>query len=266
MSNIAPYLEFDLPDPEALGDEWNFTDRSELLFRRGHHHWSHGFFDKALACFEDAQRYDHTHVQAAVSRCEMLVLLGQVDQASDVVNAALDRFGRNAELGAARGHVYLHQNDLDHALQCCDTATALAPDNAYAWIITGEVRLALEDALWSAQEGFHTARECVFLWPYMELRIALAFLEWGYVRECALALRSILRLQNNLPYLWILLGDTCQLMGQHRRAEMCLRRALRLEPDLVRLHKRIGWRGFFGRCWSGFTGTARTIIGTLNKD
>jgi tetratricopeptide (TPR) repeat protein len=243
----AQYLEFSLPDPAALDENWNVTDRAEALYRRGHAAWAHGLFQEALSSFARARRCDHTHVPAIVGQSEILVVLGDFEGATRVVNEGLERFGRSAELGAARGHCYLHVGDLDRALQCCDMARELAPDNVYAWLIGGEVRLGLRDALWSAQEAFHTARECVFLWPYMDLRIALAYLEWGCVRECAMTLRSVLRIHNRLPYLWMLLGDACRLMGQRRRAGLCYRKAMRLEPRLAHLRAHLGLRGVVSR-------------------
>ena len=54
----------------------------------------------------------------------------------------MSRYGRNCALGAARGHVFIHQNDVDQALNFAEIATENDPGSAYAWIIAGEAQIA----------------------------------------------------------------------------------------------------------------------------
>lgn len=232
MSDQAKFIEFDLPEPEALEQDWNTTDRAGARYRAGHRWLARGHFATAAAHFEQAARYDRSFCAAAVSRTEALILLGRLDDAAAVIDEALERFGRNPDLGAARGHVFLHADEVDLALECCDTATRLAPESAYAWLVAGETRLRLKDALWSAEQSFETARRCRDRWPCLEVRIALAYLEWGHPGRTTAILRRVVESNERLPLAWILYGDACRTLKQWRHATTCYKRAAALEPDL----------------------------------
>lgn len=151
-------IEFTLDDPAALDQEWNYTDRATRLHEAGHRLLLRGFFAEAADVFERATRYDRAHYDAYVGRTEALILSGEDEAAARVANDALERYGRNCRLGAARGHVFLHQQDLQNARTCTDIATRNAPESAYVWVIAGEVRVAQHDALKSAMDCFARAR------------------------------------------------------------------------------------------------------------
>lgn len=231
MSN-ADFIEFDLPDPAALGEEYNFTDRAGRQYLTGHRLLVRGYFEEAADLFARAARSDPTLYKATVGRTEALILLGCVEEAAEVVDAGLNRYGRSAELGAARGHVFLHLDDVDRALECCDVAVRLAPQSAYAWTISGEVRLSVEGADWAAEASFGTASGARDPWPYLELRIALACLEWGHLNAAANRLNHTVQRDADLPLAWILLGDAHRAAGRGSESRQAYRRAAELVPDL----------------------------------
>jgi len=234
LNEEALYIEFELPDPTALAEEWNFSDRAEHLARTGHELLARGLFEAGALAFERAGRYDRTHIRATVGLTESLILMGDCERADRVVNDALSRFGRNAELGAARGHVFLHMDDVDSALACCDTAVRLAPHSGYVRIIAGESRLRIAEALWSAEEQFDTARAAADSWPYLDLRIALAFVEWGQAERAVHLLHGVVQQQVDLPLAWMLLGEAYRQLDRRRDARTCYERAAAIEPDSVK--------------------------------
>lgn len=252
---LHAYIEIDLADPHALEQEWNYTDRAERFFRTGYRLLVRGFFEEAEDIFHRATRYAPSHYRATVGRIETLILLGRTDAATTVANEGLARYGRNCELGSARGHVYLHVDDLDHALQCADVATESVPESTYAWLIAGEVRLAMAEAYWSAQECFERARQSPDGWPFLELRIALALLEWGHIEHSLGALQKVLDVEPNLPLAWILMGDAHKIRNDRRGFKRCYARALELVPDLEPLRRALSWKTSVSEKWRRFRRT-----------
>lgn len=246
------YIEFELSDPAALEQEWNYTDRAERFFRTAYRLLVRGFFEEAAEVFERAARYDPSHYRASVGRIEALILMGRNSKAVTAANAALERYGRNSELGSARGHVYLHADDLDNALECADVATQSAPESAYAWLIAGEVRLALAKAFWSASECFDRARQSPDGWPYLELRIALALLEWRHIERAIAALQEILAADPDLPLGWILMGDAHRVRNNRREFKRCYQRALQLVPDLEEVRQALSLKTTLSQRWHNF--------------
>jgi len=219
------------------------------LYRAGHRLFARGFFAEAENVFERATRYDRTHYAAYVGRAETLVVLGEYDSAAQIVNEALGRYGRNSELGAARGHVFLHQQDLESAHQCMGIATQDAPQSAYVWLIAGESRLVMGDGADAAMTCFNRARNASGRWAFEELRIALALLEWGYTAESRERLMKIIDDDPRLPLAWILMGDAEQLLGNARAWRKCYEHASQLVPNLEPLRKALSLKTRAGKTW-----------------
>ena len=254
------FVEFDLADPSALDLEWNFTDRADRLYRTAHRLLSRGFFGEAAALFDRATRYDRAHYAAYVGLTEALIMQGKLDEAARVADQSLERYGRNCELGAARGHIFLHQDDFHHASECVDIAIQNAPETAYVWIVAGELRLTVHEALPYAMDCFAHARDAADGWPHLNLRIALAFLEWGHATHAARSLEAILKVEPDLPLAWILLGDAHRTLGEHAAARECYRRAADLVPDLESVHRALGWGGRLMNGWRKLRQGARDFL------
>jgi tetratricopeptide (TPR) repeat protein len=256
-----PYsLEFDLPDPKALKRSWNYTDRADRLYQAGHGALSRGFFAEADSRFERAARYDRSHYMAYVGRSEALVLLGENETAVEILRVAADRYGRNCAIGAALGHVYLHLGHGEEAFQCTDIATVNDADNAYAWLIAGEARLTAKGGHRFAERSFDRAREAQEKWPYLELRIALAYLEWGPRDKAKANLKAFTTEHPEVPLGWILLGDTYRVMGRARAARMCYKRALDLAPELESVRRALSWTSGIQNVWRGLRQTVRRVF------
>ena len=248
-NSASHFIELDPPDPAALAQEWNFNDRAQRLYETGHRLLARGFFREAADLFERATRWDRTHYYAYVGQSEALVLLARTEEAVEIVDAALERYGRSCELGAARAHLFLHQNRFDEALEFSDIAMHNAPESAYAWLIGGEVRLALNVRERYAGECFQRARHAADDWPHMAVRIALAHLEWDHVAAATRRLERAVRQDPGLPLPWILLGDAHRLQGNSRLARECYRRAAVLAPQLDSLRLALGWRTRAAEVW-----------------
>lgn len=236
------FLELDKSNAHALDLEWNFTDRADRLYWIGHRLFVRGFFADAAEVFDRATRYDHTHYNAYVGQVEMLVVLGRLDEAERVAEEALARYGRNASLGAARGHVFLHRDNLSDALACLDIATRNDPENAYPWLLAGEARLRMPGGLPYAEQCFDKAKAACEPWPYPHVRIALAFLEWGFAAQAVERLAPLAKANPEMPLPWVLLGDAQRLMGRWADSDASYRRALDLAPGLESIRLALHWR------------------------
>lgn len=256
MAHNADFIEFDLPNPEALREDYNFTDRAGRQYQTGRRLLLRGYFEEAAACFTKAARSDPSHYKATVALTEALVLQGRMQEAAEAVDAALERYGRNPELGAARGHVFLHLDDTDHALECCDVAARLAPESAYAWLISGEVRLSVEGAEWAAEDSFARARSARDEWPQLDLRIALADFEWGHLKAAVNLLKHVVMREPKIPLAWIILGDACRAAGETAESQQAYRRAAALAPDLQSVRDALG---FVPQLKDGFRRFTRSV-------
>lgn len=245
-----PYqIELDVSDPAALELEWSYTDRAERLYQTGHRLLSRGYFAEAAELFERATQYDRTHYDAYVALSEALVLLGNAPRAAEMLDDALNRYGRNALLGAARGHVYLHLEDYHAAFQCVDTARDLDPAHAYVWIISGEAVLTAFEGITHAVNRFESARVCRVPWPHADLRMALALLEWGQAAHARYLLEAETLKRPEVPLAWILLGDACTALGKPRSARRAYRSAARLVPELESLRRTLSFRNRLAERW-----------------
>ena len=209
------FIEFDRPDPAALELEWNLPDPADCAYRTGHRLLARGFFPEALELFERATRYDRAHYDAYVAQSETLILLGRAADAARVSEDAMNRYGRNCALGAARGHVFLHQKDFDRGASNARTSPRrTTPATPMAG--SSPARRAWRSASrpTAAMTCFARSRAADERWPHLNVRIALAFLEWGHARCAAGFLEAIVRAEPDLPLAWMLLGDSLPRAGK----------------------------------------------------
>jgi tetratricopeptide (TPR) repeat protein len=251
------FIELTCPDEAALGRDVNCTDRAERIYQTGHKVLVRGFYAEALALFERATGYDRAHYGAYVAQTEALILLGRTEEAARVANDAMERYGRNCALGAARGHVFLHQNDVDQALECAEIAVQNDPRSAYAWLIAGEARVVSGAGLPQLMNCFMRSSACDAFWPHLNIRISLAFLEWGHAAHALRSLEDIVRDEPNLPLAWMLLGDACRKEGLGRQARASYRRAAELAPDLASARRALSWRMRIEDAWRTLQDTIR---------
>ena len=228
----AAFIEFEVEDPAALDQEWNYTDRAERLNRAGHRLLSRGFFPEAAKVFERATRHDRSHAGAAVGSIETLIILGRIAQAADVAHEAIERYGRNCDIGAARAHLFLHEDRVEEAIRYMDIASEHSPDSAYVWLIAGELRVALGRGLEGSEDCFNRARHAPIPWPHLDVRVALAFMEWNEFEPAERILEGVVRRTPRLPLAWLVLGDLHRVRNRPRRARRCYKRLLELVPKL----------------------------------
>lgn len=258
----APFcLELAPSDLSAAAIDAGLTGRADRFYRAGHRLMTRGFYVESAQAFNRATRHDHSYYDAYVGMAEALVLAGDAKGAADALEQAMERFGRNCALGAARGHVYLHEREIDKALQCADIANQGDPGYAYAWLVAGEARLASGPfARKYAAESFEQAMAAEVPWPNMRLRIALAHLEWGSARGAAELLRRLIQEEPELPLVWILAGDAERAVGDRRRALHYYRTACALAPELAWLRERMSWRGMARRAWHTLRGNVARLL------
>jgi tetratricopeptide (TPR) repeat protein len=168
----------------------------------------------------------------------------------------MGRYGRNCSLGAARAHVFLHQHDVDQALAFAEIATENDPGSAYAWIIAGEAQVASQAELPHSIHCFARSRACGDLWPHQNVRIALAYLEWGELAFAAGSLEAAVAAEPDIPLAWKLLGDSYRRAGRGLQARASYRRAAALSPQFESARRALTWRAtaedLGRRLWKAF--------------
>ena len=76
------------------------------------------------------QRMDVMNANLAAQQAKQQFEVGQLDSAIETIDAAIDRFNKNAEYHLLRGRILLELHQLDAALQSLEIASELAPDSA----------------------------------------------------------------------------------------------------------------------------------------
>ena len=95
-----------------------------VIFER----WSR--FERALAAFEAAAAKDPSDPQHVVASAEMLMQLGRLDEAGEVLARAGGRFEHNAGVRQTLGHLAMMRGEISAAVEAFEAACLLAPGEA----------------------------------------------------------------------------------------------------------------------------------------
>jgi len=89
----------------------------------------------------------------------------------------------------------------------------------------------------------------ISLRPNQDIRIALAYLEWGAAAYAVGALEAVVVAEPDLPFAWKLLGDAYRQEGRGRQAMASYRRAVELAPQFQSALQALTWRARVEDYW-----------------
>jgi tetratricopeptide (TPR) repeat protein len=222
------------------------TDGAAAAFERGEGLFLEGRFGAALQAYESATELAPSFFRAHAAAIDALLALGRLDEAQTRAERLLDKFNRNADLGSACAHTYLHrcqrlraagdhegaQERYRQAMQYCEIATESNPQSAYAWLRRGEAALAAIEGLrlLAASGCFQRAVGGRGDWA-LETHVGMIFLEWGWLGEAERWLAGAAERAPSCAAVRFWLGRTCLAGGEVQRARSWFQQALSLSGD-----------------------------------
>ena len=222
---------------------------------RAHDAWQTGRFEPALQHYTRALQEDRSIIRAWVGQVQMLVELGEHDEARMWADKALELFRNNGDLLGAKAQACARMGDSHAATACSDVAMAQTGSSGGRWEARGEVLLAgrkgrpetcFEKALAEADADWF---DRVIIG-----RIYLFYRQWA---NAAGYLQQALSLQPRSAFAWFTLGQCQDILGLEAQAQMSYRQAVEIagkHPQaaaaLAALESRSAWdriRGAFRR-------------------
>lgn len=186
-----------------------------------------GRYDEALQFYTRALREKRTLIAAWVGQVQMLVELGEYDEARLWSDKALELFKNNGDLLAAKAQACTRLRDRRAAHACSDASLAATGSSPLRWQARGEVLLARGEA--RSRECFEKSlAEPVADW-FDNLRIARIHL---FHDKAAAALRycqTAAEMQPGHVYTWYLIALCQRALGWHSAALGSLERCLELD-------------------------------------
>lgn len=190
-------------------------------------------FDRAHTFYRTAAELDPTNSQYIIAAAEMLVQVGRLREAEDLMRAHLTRFEHNAGLRQTLGHIALMNGDLHEAVQMFSEAALLAPGDPA--VLEDLVRAQI--AAGEFAEAEYSLRRLVSMQKSGERRdlrhmLARCLIELDRpveARDLLLELTGDARGANDAR-LWIDLANVSMMLEDSARLRQCAARLISITP------------------------------------
>lgn len=188
-----------------------------------------GRFENALRFFTRALECNRAVVPAWVGQVQMLVELGEYNEARLWSDKALELFRGNGELLAAKAQACARLKDIPAAMACSDGSLQTAGSSAWRWQARGEALLAAGQTYFD--ECFQRSlgeKETDWFDRVIIGRIYL------YYRRASNALFYLKKAVDEDPtqgYVWFMMGNCQAALGLNGAASTAYQRCLELRPD-----------------------------------
>lgn len=206
----------------------------EAIYYQGVIHERYNEMDQALERYQAAAALEPTSPQYVIAAAEMMIELGRLDDAKNMLTARNTHFEHNAGVRQTLGHIAMMQGDPDKAIEYFQNANMLDPDNlanredlAIAQVAAGDyvqaeytTRRLLRDEAYSNRTDLKQlrARCLVALDRPVEAREILL----GLTRDDA---------DINDVGVWVDLGEVALMLGDYHRVRIAAGRIIALDPS-----------------------------------
>jgi tetratricopeptide (TPR) repeat protein len=185
-------------------------------------------FEQALRLYGKLLEFNPNNAAAWAGQVRMLIELGQYREAGVWADKALERFGRDAELLAAKGVALGRSGDLQGALAFSDSAMEERGDAPYVWLARGDVLLARKEsrADYCFEKALQVAPQDWFV-AWLGARVRY------FYNQFALALKLLqqaVELNATHFLVWLELGRCQQALGLAGPARHSFAQARQLNP------------------------------------
>lgn len=215
---------------KAIELDPEFTDAH---YYSGIVHERFGQLEQALACYQRAAETDVTNPQYPLAAAEMLVELGKLDEASELLINGATRFQHNAGIRQTLGHIAMMRNDYTGAVEVFRDACRLAAEDpglqedlARAQIAAGMFAEAETTLNWViSQDKQNRRRDLVQL----RARCLIELDRPVEARDLLVKLTSDDRGAND-PVLWRDLGTVSVMLADRIQLKRCAQRLMSISP------------------------------------
>lgn len=253
-------LEFDGQEPlreetsatGELRDEAYYLRLADQEFRRAH-------FDRALRFYSRSLEYNANLHAAWVGQVQMLVEMGEYNEARLWADKALELHRDNADIISAKVVACARSGDAKKAIEFSDAAIAQRGTTPFVWLARGEALMAARQA----NDEFcldKAAAESKQDW-FMQLRIARVYYSHRQFSRAMTWIQRATQQEPGAPYVLHVLGDCRLALGFASSARSSYRQALAADPDFLLSRAALDGLdqgGFLGWLWS-------TIIGVFRR-
>jgi tetratricopeptide (TPR) repeat protein len=187
-----------------------------------------GQFEQALQMYTRCLEHNRALIPAWVGQVQMLVQLGEFQEARLWADKALELFRDNGELLAAKAQACARLKDNRAAMACSDGSLQAPGSSAWRWIARGDVLLCHGQDYYDA--CFQKAvNEPDANW-FDRVLIARIYMYYRRSSNAMYYLKQAQQLEPADPYLWFESGNCQVAMGLIGGARACYERCLELRP------------------------------------
>jgi tetratricopeptide (TPR) repeat protein len=185
---------------------------------------------QALACLEEAGKYDPRNWEIWFYRGEAHWKLGDKDEALSCFDYALDLTEEGSLILGRKGKLLHELGNLEEALACYDHALAANPRAADIWTEKGNLLIAMN----SYEAALECINESLQINPRSKEALynqGLALFNLGFFTKAISGLKKTLALDREFGDAWIVIGDCYRESGSNEEAMKAYRTAIRIQPD-----------------------------------
>lgn len=188
-----------------------------------------GLHEPALQLYTRALQGNRAIIPAWVGQVQMLVELGEYEEARLWSDKALELFKHNGDLLAAKSRACLRQGDRSAAIASSDESLRSPGSSALRWQSRGEVMLDRRG------ERARTCFEKSIAEPdadwFDRVVIARVYLFHKHIAPAHEFAQAAVKLEPGSAYAWLVLGQCQEELGWLRNAEQSYERALELPGE-----------------------------------
>jgi len=230
--------EIEAPDDRRAGrgrlDEARAEHLTEVYYYEGVVLERLSKYEEALESFRAAMDSDETNIQYPMAAAEMLVELGRLDDAKNLLNAKMQRFEHNPGIRQALGHIAMMEGNAARAVGLFEEACLLGPgdftlreDLVRAQLADGRYAEAETSLAWLLTEPEYADRDDL---QRLHAKLLIKSDRPVEARELLMRLTSDKRYSGDVE-LWIDLGDVAALLKDAHGLRAAGQRVKALAPD-----------------------------------
>lgn len=262
MASRFSRLEFDDQDPQAelsaapVHGAAAPTSQGYINQAVERRRW--GQCEEALRLYTRCLKEDRTVIPAWVGQVQMLVELGEYDEARLWSDKALEAFRNNGEILAAKAQACARLKDFRAAYACSDAALHSPGSSAWRWQSRGEVLIAKGERL--HVECFEKAlSEADATW-FDRVIVGAIYMFYGQSGRAVQYLRQAIELEPGHGYNWFMLGQCQAALGCTAAAreafDHCIQLAPRYQPARE-ARQNVAQRSWLSNLWRKVRGGGR---------
>ena len=189
-----------------------------------------GLYENALKYYSRALEEDKSLVDGWLGQVQMLIQLGEAQEAEVWSRKSLELFPSNGDLMAGRAQACCRMGDSRQAHALNDGAIRQEGLSAYRWAVRGELMLAGRQDM--ETHCFDKAQQIDGDW-LVPTEIGLIYLHYGKPSKALNRIRRAVQAEPDQYHLWYLQG-LCQMKtGFDQQARQSFQRCLTSAPDML---------------------------------